>query len=930
MADSTSTQWYALGAEEALDGLGSSRSGLGPDEARRRLEAYGPNAIGGRPAPTTLALLAHQIRDPMIYLLLGAAVVTLVLGEIVDAVVIGLAVGFNTVVGFVQESRAEKAVAALAELVAAKGVVVRGGLCFEVDPAEIVPGDLVVLESGARVPADLRLIEVHAAAIDESLLTGESTPVQKTVTAIGSETATPLGISEQLNMAFAGTVVTSGRALGVVVATGVETRLGQISDEVRGIQRAATPLQNQLGGFSRLIGAVSTGVGALVFAIGIIGGEGFSFMVRLAAAVLVAAIPEGLPVMVTVTLAVGVTRMARRRAVIRRLVAAETLGSVTAIASDKTGTLTENQMTVERIYAGGIHYDVEGAGYSPEGAITTAGEKAEAPPGSPLYALLLTGLLCSDARLIREGRTGKGLRRDEVLRWRVEGDPTEGALVVSAAKAGLDAEEERRRFRRVSEIPFSPESSYMATLNDVPPDCPPFSQGRNGEKDGTLVAFVKGAPERVVGFCDSELRVGGVAKIDEAEALRRADELASGGLRVLALAYKIVDPSTAELTESDVESGLCLLGFQGSLDPPRPEAMEAIEGARHSGIKVYMVTGDHQATARAIAEMLGIVEGPGAPVRTGRDLARMSAEDYADAIETVRVFARVEPEQKLALVRALQAKGEVVAVTGDGVNDAPALKQANIGVAMGQTGTDVAKEAADVVITDDNFATIYSAVLGGRAIYENIRKAVLFLIPTALGLTIAAIAGVLTREPLPFRPAQIIWINLVTNALQTMAVALEPAEPGLDSRRPRNPKEPLFNWKMARRTLVVGSILAAGTLLVFRRSAESGSVKYAESLAVTTMVLFQNFHLFNSRSLDLSIFRIRFFSNPFLFGAVGTALAVHVVALYWGPLQSVLGFVPLSATGWLTAIGVGSTVLIAVETLKWFGYIFRGRGWGTR
>ncbi len=927
MARAHSTNWFAMSTGEVLRALRSDLSGLDSAEARRRLREYGPNRVQDRSPPAALVVFVRQFKDPMIYVLFGATGLALATGEVVDAAVIALAVGLNTLIGFFQEYRAERAVAALAELVASKAIVIRNGRRQQVDPSELVPGDIVALEAGSRVPADLRLIEVHDTYLDESLLTGESAPVAKKVDALALEDDIALPITEQFNMAFAGTVVTSGRSLGVVVATGAATRLGKVSGEIGGIVRSPTPLQVQLRLFSRLIGGVAVGVGALVVIVGVLRGENLFSMLRLSAAVLVAVVPEGLPAVVTVTLAVGVTRMARRKAVIRRLVAAETLGSVTAIASDKTGTLTENQMTVKKIYAGGTVYDVEGAGYVPEGAFSSAeGRIQSVEEGSPLHLVLLTGLLCNDAKLLAERRLPLSRHQKTALRWRIEGDPTEGALVVAAAKAAIDSEAEKRRYRRLSEISFSAERGYMVTLNELEDsELPyPWQESSNIEKSRRVV-LVKGAPEKVIAFCDTELLEGGIAKLDKARALRQASELASEGLRVLAMAYKVVDSSTSELTEREATEGLCLLGFQGSIDPPRPEAIEAIEGARRAGIKVYMVTGDHEETARATAVKLGLIKDADAPVLSGRDLARMSPEDLEEATATVHVFARVEPEQKLALVKALQARGEIVAVTGDGVNDAPALKQANVGVAMGMGGTDVAKEAADVVLTDNNFATIYEAVLGGRAIYENIRKAVMFLIPTGLGLTIASIAGVLTAAPLPFRPAQVIWINLVTNTLQDLSIAFEPPEPGLDVKKPRDPSEPLFTLRMIERTLLVGSILAVGTLFLFRRSAGTFGIAYAETLAVTTMVLFQNFHLFNSRSLERSIIKIRFFSNPFLFGAVAVALIAHTTAVYWTPLQGVLSLTPLDLSGWLVAVGVGSSVLLSVEAVKWLAN-FRKEG----
>ncbi len=912
--------WFSVTPAEALASLDTSESGLTEEEASRRLATYGPNTIERRRGPSPLSILAHQVHDPLIYVLFGAIAVALAVREVVDAAVIAAAVGLNTVVGFLQEYRAERAVSALAELVAPRAVVLRDGKRKRVDADSLVPGDLVLLEAGFKVPADLRLLEAADLSVDESLLTGESVPVGKQTEAISPPEDGRPGVSEMTNLAFAGSIVTSGRGTGVVIATGRSTRLGLISEEVSGIARARTPLQVQLAVFSKLLGLAAVAVASVIVAVGVPTGETFTYMLRLAAALLVAAIPEGLPVVITVALAVGVTRLARHRAVVRRLIAAETLGSVTAIVSDKTGTLTENQMTVRRIYAGGRRFEVDGVGYEPQGTLREGDEVVEVEPDSALYLILLAGVLCGDAELIRRERPPQRRGKPGEAEWAISGDPTEGALVVAAAKAGIDRREQRRFYPRISEIPFSPERAYMATLHEVPESSPLV--GLLADKTSSAggihrLVLLKGAPEKVVSFCSDALAADGSrTPVDRAEVLREAEALAREGLRVLGFAYKVFGAGVGQLTEEEVESGLCFIGFQGSMDPPRPEAIRAVEGARRSGIQVFMATGDHEATAAAVAKMLGLVEGDDAPVLTGRQVTAMTSEELVEALRSVRVFARVEPEHKLLLVRALQESGEVVAVTGDGVNDAPALKQANIGVAMGRTGTDVAREAADVVLTDDNFATIYAAVIGGRAIYENLKKAVMFLIPTGFGLTITIAAGIVLGAPVPFRPAQIIWINLVTNALQDISLAFEPARPGIEDERPRDPDAAFFDWTMLRRTLFVGAYLAAGTYFVFHRADPGRGVEYAETLAVTTMVFFQNFYLFNSRAPYVSIFRIPLFSNPLLFVSVAVALLAHLAALYWGPLQGVMGFVPLSLRDWLLPLGVGSSVLVVVEAAK--------------
>ncbi|HEY8491076.1 MAG TPA: HAD-IC family P-type ATPase [Dehalococcoidia bacterium] len=883
------TAWYREPPEAVLRRLATSRHGLTEKEAARRLAEHGPNRLTTDRGPTALGVLIHQVRDPIIYVLFGALALTLLLQEFIDAGIIFLAIGADVVIGFFQEYRAERAVRALLQLVAPQAVVVREGQPRALDPAVLVPGDLVLLTAGSRVPADLRLVETTELRVDESVLTGESSPVLKTTAPLD---APDVPVNEQTNVAFMGTSVVSGRATGVVVATGMDTELGRISADVQRVGRVHTPLQRQFESFSRLLGALAVAIALLTVASGLLVGRDLSEMVLFSAALVVAAIPEGLPVVVTLTLAVGVTRMARRHAVIRRLPAVETLGSATLIGSDKTGTLTKNEMTVQTVFAGGRHYRVTGTGYEPTGRFYDGEESVDPRDRRSLFLTLLGGVLCSDATLIRADS-----------RWKVRGDPTEAALVVAAAKAGIDQREAADRYRRLDDIPFSSERAYMATLHE-------FGEGH--------AVFVKGAPERVTAFCDRELRDGEEAEMDRGALLEEARRLAAEGLRVLAVAYRPLPREANRIEPADVESGLTFLGFQGELDPPRPEAVEAIAAAKRAGIRVVMITGDYAVTARAIAERMGIVEPDHAPVLTGRDLARMSDDALEEAAGRVSIFARVAPEQKLRLVRAFRRRGEVVAITGDGVNDAPALKQADIGVAMGITGTDVAKEAADMVLTDDNFASIYAAVEEGRAVYDNIRKAVLFLIPTALGLIVTIMIAVISGRALPFRPAQVIWINLVTNGLQDMALAFEPAEPGLARRPPRDPREPLLTPTMLRRTALVGAVLAAGTLGVFLHVRGLHSLEYAQTAAVTTMVLFQNFHLFNSRSLDLSIFQIRFFSNWFLFFSLFSALTLHVLAVYWGPLQRVLGFEPLALDDWLISVAVASTVIVTVEAAKWF------------
>ena len=870
-----------------MSALGTGREGLSQDEATARLKRFGPNELVAGERALPLLILLRQVRSPLIYILLGAALVTILLGDYIDTAVILAVVVLNSVVGFTQEYKAEQSLRALAKVAAPKARVLRGDEEREIAAREVVPGDIVLLESGVRVPADLRLFRVIELTADESILTGESLPVTKRIDPIPDPNA-PLG--DQANMAFMGTDVVRGRGAGVVVATGMRTVLGSISAQVRRVGETRSPLLDRLNRFAWLIVYLVLAVTALVFALGLLTGESLGMVFLTAVATAVATVPEGLPVTITVALAVGVWRMAQRRAIIRKLPAVETLGSCTTICSDKTGTLTTNEMTVSRILSGGRVYDVTGVGYEPVGSILLDGRPASLAKHPPLELALRIGLLCNESSVYRENG-----------RYRPDGDPTEVALVVAAMKAGMLEERERQAYPLLDEIPFESERQYMATLH-----------AHNAEK----LIFVKGAPERVLDMCD-RVHVGSTAVLARQALLEESYRLAAEGLRVLAMAYKPVSPEASEVDHHDLESGLVFVGMQGMLDPPRAEAIAAVEACKRAFIRVVMITGDHRVTARAIASQMGIGANADSEVIDGRQLEAMSDAELSEKVRYVSVYARASPEHKLRIVREIRRQGEVVAVTGDGVNDAPALKQADIGVAMGIVGTDVAKEAADMVLADDNFATIYAAVEEGRVVFDNIRKVILFLIPTGLGLVLTVIASILLGLPLPFLPAQAIWINLATNGLQDVAMAFEPAEEDVGRRRPRDPREGIFTRLMAERTVLVGLVLAAGTLATFTwQLSAHGNLQEARTVAMTTMVLFQNFHIFNSRSFTRSFFRISPLSNRFLFLTIVGALCLHVLALHWGPLQFVLRTEPVSLETWLVMIPVAATVLVVVELDK--------------
>lgn len=882
MRDLSTTAWYQLNIDDVLSRLQTRREGLTRAEAVARLRSVGPNALESQEGARPLLILVRQVRSPLIYILIVAGLISILLQHYTDAAVIFGVIIVDAVVGFVQEYKAEEALRALARLTAPKARVLRDGEAREVATTEVVPGDIVLLDSGVEVPADVRLFRAFDLEVDESILSGESLPVAKTVEPIAAEYL-PLG--EQTNMAFMGTKIVRGRGAGVVVATGMLTVLGRISADVRGATEPETPLQGQIERFSRLIAVATLVVTSVVFGLGLLRGEPLADIFLTAVATAVATVPEGLPITITLALAVGVWRMAQRNAIIRKLPAVETLGSCTTICSDKTGTLTTNQMTVTTIVAQGLTFEVTGVGYEPHGEIRLAGRAIDPREFPALELALRIGLLCNDASVYVENG-----------QFRADGDPTEAALIVAALKGGLVEEDERDAYPRVDEIPFESERQYMATLNAL---------------DGRRLILVKGAPERILGMCDYSY-TGSQQPLDHDVALRAFHSLASRGLRVLALAFREAPPGTREIGHGDVEGGLTFVGLAGMIDPPRPTAIDAVAKCQQAGIRVVMITGDYGITAAAIACQMGIARDCPPDVVDGRDLHEMSDDELHQVVESTTVYARIAPDQKLRIVRQLQRHGEVVAVTGDGVNDAPALKQADIGVAMG-TGTDVAKEASDMVLADDNFASIYAAVEEGRVVYDNIRKVILFLIPTGLGLVVMVIASIALGLPLPFLPAQAVWINLVTNGTQDIAMAFEPPESGIGRRPPRSPSEGLLTPLMAQRIILVGIVIAIGTLIAFSisLSTENGVV-YARTVAMTTMVLFQNFHIFNSRSLTRYFFQINPLSNRFLFISVVAALILHVVALYWAPLQRILQTEPLALSTWLGMVATASTVLIVV------------------
>ncbi len=871
---SRDSSWHSMAVDEAAASLKTSRQGLSRNEVARRLDEYGPNQLEEEPQQTVAALILHQFRSPLIYILVIAAIVTLALEEYIDVAVITAVLVLNAVIGFTQERKAETSVRSLIRMSAPHARVIRDGSEHDIESRELVPGDLVLIESGSRVPADLRLTSTTALQIDESAFTGESDAVQKQADPIGDSAV----LADRTNMAFAGTAVASGRGRGYVVSTGERTQIGGIASQVRSEVRLSTPLQQKMARFASAIGVAVGASALLAFAIGIVRGESGSDMFMVAVTLAVAAIPEGLPVVSTITLAVGVRRMANRNAIIRRLPAVETLGSTTCIGSDKTGTLTENRMTVTSIWSGGQVFDV------------SSESKDGITPEDPNYLTLLAGVLSNEAAV---AQTDHG--------WETQGDPTEAALLIAATHLGMEPEEIRDAYHIVAEIPFEPDRQFAASYR---------------ENEGKRQVYVKGAPERLVQMSSSMLQNGREVPLDENSVHTAADDLASQGLRVLAMAYREI-PADHDLFEgTDEPHGLVLVGMQGMMDPPREGVRDAITACNDAGIRVVMVTGDHAATARSIGHDLGISDSS-SKVLTGADLANMEEADLRSAVHDVAIYARVAPDQKLRVVRALQSEGDVVAVTGDGVNDAPALKAADIGVAMGRSGTDVAREAADMVLSDDNFVSIVAAVEEGRITFDNVRKASFFLIGTGAATVLTIIAALVAGWPIPFLPAQMLWLNLVTNGLQDVALAFEPGDEGILQRRPRPRREGVISRLLWERTVIVALVLAAGTLALFKWELDrSGSLALAQTVALTTMVVFQAFQAGNARSETRSLFRMSPFSNRLLIGSTVVALAVHVGALYWGPTQTILRVEPIDAGSWVRIVLVASTILAASELHK--------------
>ncbi|MFP3949066.1 MAG: cation-translocating P-type ATPase [Longimicrobiales bacterium] len=883
----TKDPWHRLSPGQTLHALGVTAEGLSDEEAAERLILHGANEIRGGRGEPWWSLALRQFRDPLIYILLTAAAVSVIVQHPMDAGVILAVVTLNAVIGYVQEARARDAMRALARLSAPVAEVLRGGRMRRVPARELVPGDIVLLSSGARVPADVRLLTAVDLEMDESALTGESLPVRKEPDRILPGSPVP---GDQVNMAFAGTSATRGRARGVVVRTGFETEVGRIAEAVHELGLTRTPLQEAVHRFGTRVGLALLGLAAVVVTVGILRGMPPVEIFLTAVAVAVAAVPEGLPVVLTVALAVGVGRMASRKAIIRKLPAVETLGSTTVIASDKTGTLTRNQMTVKEVWAGGRTYRATGGGYDPDGGFLLDDTQVRMQEHGPLLETLRAGVLANEADAQMTDADGEPL-----------GDPTEVALLVAAAKAGMEPATLRADHPLIDLLPFEPDRRYMATLH---------------RDDAGRRVYVKGAPEAVVDRCDRMVEEKPGA-LDRDAVLDAAHEMAARGLRVLAMAYR---PTEAKRIGDDaLDHGFVFCGLQGMEDPVRPEAVESVRVVQRAGMRVLMLTGDHLVTAQAIGRQLGLGGGEARAVE-GRELQKLADEDLDRLLdEGVAIFARVAPEHKLRIVQRLRDRGEIVAVTGDGVNDAPALRAAHLGVAMGIAGTDVAREASDMVLSDDNFATIRAAVEEGRTVFSNVRKVTFFLLSTSVGEVLTILVALVAGWPLPLLAAQILWVNLVTNGIQDVALAMEPGEPDLLDRKPRKAGEGLLESRLLHRLGAIGGLVAAGTLGVFWWGLESsGDLDTARTLAMTQLVVFQFYHVFNCRSLDRSIVRIPLFSNRFLFAGIVGAALVQLAVLYWEPLQALFRTTSPTREQWGVVLTVGASVIVGGEIDKWW------------
>jgi len=886
-----SGDWHAESTEAVFESFETAPDGLSNSEVSKRVAQYGLNRLPEAKARGPLIRFFYQFHNILIYVLIAASIITAMLEHWVDASVILGVVIINAVIGFVQEGKAEDALRAIRQMLSPNAMVIREGRQITIRAEDMVPGDIVLLQSGDKVPADLRMFRVKGLQIQESALTGESVAVEKII----DPTPQNAVIGDRRCIAYSGTLVTHGQGAGIVVATGSKTELGHISAMVADVESVTTPLLRQIAQFGRwlTVGILIIAVVNFVFGV-LVHDYAYAEMFLASVSLAVAAIPEGLPAIMTITLAIGVQRMAYRNAIIRRLPAVETLGAVTVICSDKTGTLTRNEMTVSSVATTTNLFEFAGAGYDPHGAITLENNEVQPKQRPLLMEVLRAALLCNDASVEQKNSE-----------WLVHGDPMEGALLVAGLKACLDVEAEAKRYPRTDLIPFESEHRFMATLHH--------------SHTGDAFIFLKGAPERVLEMCEQQRDIDGDHPLDRDRWLERVETMAKHGQRVLAIAVKPVRSDQTELSFGDVENGLIMLGMFGLIDPPREEAIKAVQTCRMAGIRVKMITGDHGATARAIAQQVKLTNTD--DVLTGQELELMSEDELRQKVMDIDVYARVNPEHKLLLVRLLQEQGLIVAMTGDGVNDAPALKRADVGIAMGHNGTEAAKEAAEMVLADDNFASIAHAVEEGRTVYDNLKKAILFILPTNGGEALIILAAVLFGfQQLPLTPVQILWVNMITAVTLALALAFEPPEQNVMQRLPRDTHEPILNHHLIWRVAFVSIILMAGTFGLFLWDIEQGAdIEHARTVAVNTLVMFEIFYLFNSRYISASALNwAGFAGNRYVLIAIGILIIFQLGFTYLTPMQALFGTSAIDFSTWLLILLVSSSVLFLVELEKYF------------
>ncbi len=867
--------YHALPVEDVYSSLKTGPDGLSQEEAAKRLTHYGPNILRQEPATSPLRIFLQQFANPAVWILIAAMAVSAYIDEMISVYTILAIVLLNAILGFTQEYRAEKAIANLRKLLSLRAHVIRGGEPQEIDAVTLVPGDIIILETGAKIGADCRIAQASNFRVEQSALTGESMPVTKTDKTVSERTA----IADRSSMVYAGTVVTGGRSRAIVTGTNMETELGRIAKLIQETAPEPTPLQRKLAILARHLGILVVALAIIMFLAGTARGLEWHEMLLTAIALAVAAIPEGLPAVVTTALAIGVQRMARRNALMRKLPSVETLGACTVICSDKTGTFTHNQMTVRKLFVNDEVVDVTGSGYTPEG-------KFSCDPTS-FEALLRIGALNNNAQLHKHGNT-----------WEAIGDPTEAALLVSARKAGIDPSTLAKRYARSREIEFTSERKCMTTLHTAA---------------GKSVAYTKGAPEVVLRQC-SKLLIGGrvvhLTKDQRERILAQNEKFANDALRVLGFAYKDLDSGSSSASPKEIEKDLVFVGLQAMLDPPRQEARAAVRTCKEAGITVIMITGDHLTTAVAIAKELGI-EGKAI---TGEDLEHV--KDLDSQIDTIRVYARVDPIHKLKIVEALKRRGNIVAMTGDGVNDAPALKRADIGIAMGISGTDVAKDASAMVLVDDNFASIVRAVEEGRIIFDNIKKFVEYLLSSNTGEVLTLFCAIIFGLPLPILPLQILWINLVTDGLPALALGVDPPEPDVMQRKPARIDEHIVNKRRGIIIALVGAVMTVITLGIFMVYEPSQQLSLAQTMAFTTLMLLQMFNVLNQRSESKSLFTLGIFGNKWLWGAIGLSVAMQALVVHLPFFNTVFSTVPLTLMQWTVSIGAASLILFFMEGLK--------------